>query len=309
MNPSELDPVSRLTRDLKEAAITLGRSEARFLVDAYYQIQEHRKRSGNQERALAQTGEPHAVITWLYGNMETLEGQIKRALEAWTDSMPEGRWAKSITGIGPVISAGLLAHIDITKARTAGNIWRFAGLDPTVTWEKGQRRPWNAALKTLCWKIGESFVKVSNNENDIYGKIYIQRKQYETAKNDNGEYAEDARKILRTKKISRDTDAYLWYAGGVSKEAAVAMRDLDAARRQAYLKMHASPDGTHPAKLPPAHIHSRAKRYAVKLFLSHLHDVLYRVKFGRLAPKPYPIGIMGHDEFHHIEVPNLDMVA
>ena len=31
-------------------------------------------------------------------------------------------------------------------------------------------------LKELCWKIGESFVKVKGNPADIYGKIYEERK-------------------------------------------------------------------------------------------------------------------------------------
>lgn len=56
----------------------------------------------------------------------------------------------SIHGIGPVISAGLLAHIDIHRAVTVGHIWRFAGLDPSVKWLKKTKRPWNAGLKVLC---------------------------------------------------------------------------------------------------------------------------------------------------------------
>jgi hypothetical protein len=44
----------------------------------------------------------------------------------------------------------LLARIDIVKAPTAGHIWRYAGLDPTVRWNKGEKRPWNAGLKVLC---------------------------------------------------------------------------------------------------------------------------------------------------------------
>lgn len=44
----QLDPISRLNRDIREAATILGQVEARFLVDAYYIIQEDRKRSFNQ---------------------------------------------------------------------------------------------------------------------------------------------------------------------------------------------------------------------------------------------------------------------
>jgi len=170
----ELEPLKRLTKDLRKAAVTLSRAEARYLVDYYYQLQEFRKSSNNQIRSMADTAEPHDVLDWLAQNTATLEKNIKSALDAYTSGDGVGRWSKSIVGIGPVISAGLLAHIDIEKAPTAGHIWRFAGLDPTTTWEKKQKRPWNAQLKTLCWKIGESFVKVTNRKGDIYGHLTSQ---------------------------------------------------------------------------------------------------------------------------------------
>src|SRR3990167_10769230 len=173
---TELNPITRLSRDLKEAAATLSPDEARYLVDAYYQIQEYRKAASNQVRSLVEAKEPHAVILWLAEQNESLESQIKRALDRWSDANAVGQWAKSIVGIGPVISAGLLAHIDIAKAPTVGHIWRFAGLDPTLVWEKKTKRPFNAQLKTLCWKIGESFVKTCNNVASQYGPVYLARK-------------------------------------------------------------------------------------------------------------------------------------
>ena len=174
--------VQRLGRDLAIAASTLSDEEARFLVDAYYQMQEGRKRTANQARSM--DAEPHSVLVWLREQDEILEGQIKRALEKYTDARPIGQWMKSHHGIGPVIAAGLLAHIDITKASTAGKIWRYAGLDPTSKWEKGNKRPWNAELKTLCWKIGQSFMKFSGDDACFYGHVYRERKAYEVARNE-----------------------------------------------------------------------------------------------------------------------------
>jgi hypothetical protein len=165
-----------------------------------------------------------------------------------------------------VISAGLRANIDIEKAPTAGHIWRFAGLDPTVKWEKKTRRPWNASLKTLCWKLGESFVKVMNHEDDQYGKIYVARKAWEQKQNEAGLYKEQAELILATRRIDKATDAYKAYAQGI---------------------------------LPPGHLHARAKRYAVKIFLSHLHQFWYEHHYGKPAPAPFAIAILGHA--HKIE--------
>ena len=264
--------VRRLKRDLVKAAVSLSIDEARYLVDAYYAMQEHRKAAGNQVRALAESKEPHEVLRWLFEQNDTVEKQIKRALNAWTDGLPAARWAKSIVGIGPVISAGLAAHIDISRCATVGRIWRFAGLDPTVEWKKGEKRPWNAGLKCLCWKIGESFVKVSGRPDDFYGQLYLQRKQIEQERNEAGKFADQAARKLERFNIGKSTDAYKAYAAG---------------------------------KLPPAHVHARAKRWVVKLFLAHYHHVAWTLATGNPPPKPYVISILGHADM--IQPPNFPM--
>lgn len=267
------DPIQVLTRDLKAAAATLTATEARYLVDYYYTMQENRKRADNQVRALGEAVEPHSIILWLATNTDTLERNIRSALLSYSTHNPVGAWAMSIRGIGPVIAAGLLAHIDITKAPTVGHIWRFAGLDPTVKWAKGQKRPWNAQLKTLCWKIGESFVKQSGNMDSLYSRVYKERKQLETELNEAGAFKDQAAISLQTRNFSRDTVARKYYEEG---------------------------------KLPPARIHLRAQRYTVKLFLAHLHCVWYYVEYNRLPPKPYVLEHLGHA--HFIFPPNVDLV-
>ena len=251
---SEPTPVQRLSRDLALAAKTLSATEARYLVDAYYMMQEDRKRSDNQVRALSEQTEPSMVLAWLAAQSATLEQQIQRALDHYTRSHVCGGWMRTVYGIGPVLSAGLLAHIDITKAPTVGHIWRYAGLDPTVTWEKGCKRPWNATLKTLCWKIGQSFMKFSQVEECHYGRVYRERKAYEVARNERGGNAQTA--ALGVARVGKTTEAFKHYAAG---------------------------------HLPPSQIDGRARRYAVKLFLSHLHGVWYELEFKTKPPLPYPI--------------------
>lgn len=264
-----IEPLARLTRDLRQAAATLSVDEARYLVDAYYQMQRNRIRAAHQVRTLAAGEEPHLLLTWLAGDAERFETNIKSALKVYATHNPLGRWAMSITGIGPVIAAGLLAHIDITRAPTVGHIWRFAGLDPTVTWDKGQKRPWNGSLKRLCWIIGESFVKVSGRESDVYGKLLLQRKALEEERNAAGAFADQAAKSLVEKRWRKET-----------------------ASRAAYEQ----------GRLPQARIHLRAERWAVKLFLAHYHAVAYRQHYGVDAPKPYVLTQLGHG--HEITVPN-----
>lgn len=257
--------VTRMTKQIAASVTSLSADEARYLVDAYYIMQDDRKRAHNQLRAvLSHADEQHAVsensvMQWLATQTETIENQIKRALDKYTEAHAMGAWMREIVGIGPVISAGLLAHIDIEKAPTVGHIWRFAGLDPSSKWVKSQKRPWNAKLKTLCWKAGQSFMKLSMREDCYYGRIYRERKEYEIARNERGENAVLASELI--KKVDNTTEAHKHLSEG---------------------------------KLPPGQIDARARRYAVKLFLSHLHAEWFRRHFGTEPPAPYPIAILGH---------------
>jgi len=295
----------KLTRDIKQAGKTLTVREARYLTDLYYQMQDNRIRAAGQIRAMEQgeVKEPHMTLDWVFGQSEKLETSIRSVLGEFARNRTVGAWSQSILGIGPVISAGLIANISMrvwvcmaaeeVKAKrrkaadqcrqetpcsvachekpvnTVGQIWRYAGLDPTSKWEKGKKRPWNASLKRLCWLIGQSFVKVHNNPKDFYGHYYKHRKEIEIANNDAGKFSEQAAQVLRDKKIGKDTDAYKAYSVG---------------------------------KLPPAHIQARAERYAVKLFLAHWHGVAFRAEFERDAPVPYAISELGHADL--IGIPN-----
>jgi hypothetical protein len=256
-----IEPLARLSRDLQAAAARLAPGEVRWLVQLYYELQEQRIRTAAQMREATGAAEPNALVAWLLGNYATLENDVRRAMNVYSVSRPEGRWLRSVVGIGPVLAAGLLAHIDITRAPSASHLWSFAGLNPTVTWGKGQKRPWNAKLKVLCWKCGESFVKTAHHPRSFYGPIYEQRKAREQTLNEQGAFAEQAAAALKSKRFRPETEAYAWYARG---------------------------------KLPPAHIHARAERYTVKLFLAHVHAVFYEVRYGQSAPRPYAIEHGGH---------------
>ena len=303
-----LGTMLKLSNDLRDAALTLGPDQVRFMVDLYYQLQRDRIRAKNQVKAgttfcddctngkiyadgtdldmpvrllrlepsdtcstcegSGVTEEPNRLISWVSRVARAQERGILTGLDAYSNNQELGRWCRSLYGVGPVISAGLMAHIDITKAPTVGHIWRFAGLDPTSKWVTKTKRPWNAKLKTLCWKAGDRFVKQQNHPKDVYGKVYAQRKAYEAPKNEAGEYADQAEVALRDKKLDKEKVAYAWYVQG---------------------------------KLPPGRLHLRALRYAVKLFLSHYHYVAYELHYGEPPPKPY---ILTRDNAHtHFEKP------
>lgn len=312
-----LQPVARLAHDVRIAAKSLGTDEARFLVDTYYLMQEQRKRSGAQVRALSESGEPHDIIKWYATQWQVLENNLKVVLDKYSDEYALGRWAKSIRSIGPIITAGLLAHIDVTKP-TAGNIWSFAGFNPAREWKKGEKRPHNADLKRLCFNIGECFVRGQGAENDVYGALFAKRKVREIAENRGGTLVDQAMARAEQFRAWKKTksDAYRWYSGCYPAVIWDGYLELPLPERQK--RQHAL-DVTKPAAqrgklavyglpmLPPAHIHARARRWVVKLFLSHWHTVGHFIELGKLPPKPYKFAeASGHA--HLILPPNAEKV-
>jgi len=340
----DLKLLSKMTKDVRNGSKLLGQIEARFLVDYYYQMQSDRIVTQNRIRAISQSSieEPHEAISFIGNQISTIEENLKKVLDSYTDGNIVGKWCKSIVGIGPVIAAGLISNLDVDNKPTAGHFWSYCGLNDNnrpwlgrektkkiideilgdkkskdITYEdfckccvktqwkpenlieatgkdgkkifyskdgkeysfkkediiaQCSKRPYNAKLKTLLWKLGQSFVKVSNNPNDFYGKIYQQRKAYEQEKNERKEYKEQAEQ--KAKIVGKTTEAYKYYSQGM---------------------------------LPPAHIQARAERYAVRIFISHLHKVMYMVEYGVEPPKPFALAILNHA--HEIEVPNLDMIT
>lgn len=319
--------IEKLTDDLKRSARTLTEGQVRYLVDYYYQMQDNRIRAKNQVRISAE--EPAEWIDWVARHLAKLEGQIHSALDIYSDNQKLGQWSRSNVGVGPVITAGLLAHIDILQTPHAGSLHRYAGLDPTLDWlgkaksttmvnsilpprsqvvdenhiveiakltnrttenikkfalmMKGDkkpkksdgdmgfskedlinalaRRPWNARLKVLTWKIGESFVKVQNKEGAYYGQWYQDRRVIEEKANESGKYEKQA--LTKAETVGKSTDAYKFYSKGI---------------------------------LPPAHIYSRTKRWVVKLFLSHYHHVGYEILHGKPPDRPWVIVHGGHSD-------------
>ena len=253
-----------LTAIKKDENYIASDKEARYLVDSYYVAQKSRIRASNQIRACKDDGEPTEFLNVNLKNFKFAENQMFKALDSYSNDSELGRWARSIHGIGPVLTAGLLSHIDLGIGKTPAAIWRFAGLDPTVEWNKSEKRPWNSQLKTLCFKIASSFEKVQNSDKDFYGHMMANRKQYERDNNEAGNYADTAKTILASGSYKKDTVAKKAYESG---------------------------------KLPDGQIRMRALRWSVKLFLSHYWQVGYEINNDTTPPKPWVIAIGGHQEF------------
>lgn len=333
-----LSDFEKLSKEIQCSMVKCTIADIRFCVQSYYQVQKLRVALSGELRSIDQgvsrgtdvDDAPQAqVLQWLYNNLLGLETEIKRALDIWSDSNEVAAWCKKVCGIGPVISAGLVAYFDVTKAPSSAHFWSYGGLndnnDPWIGKEAAKKLvnkyvkgpgitndelialsedpectrsvaklhryaydkkkdkytkeslikglsqiPYNPELKTLLWKLSDSFVKRSNDPRSLYGRLYKERKLYETKNNENKEYAEQAAKKLSKCNISKSNKAYTQYAEGI---------------------------------LPEGHIHARCMRYAVKIFVAHLFEEMYRVQYNDIPPRPYVTVYGDHTDIYTPEVP------
>lgn len=267
-----------LTRAEVLDAATYDRDQAQALVGIYYSIQKARIGAGQRlwahEQEVDALSDPIA-IQLLKGDLKRLEKQTERTLHNYAKAQPLGRWALSIDGIGPVLAGGLLAHIDISKASSASAVWNFAGLNPDIVWVKGKKRPYNARLKTLCWKVGECFKRLEIDKGAFYAKLYRERKELEVKRNERGDFAEQAHKRL--------------------EECTRMHRSISPEQKKIWSS----------GKLQPVGLDRRAMRYAVKIFLSHYYEVGRALLYGEKDIKPWVIAHGGHRDF--IPPPNWPM--
>lgn len=321
----EVPEAAKFTKDMKEKLLhieNISRAEIKTLVNLFYQMQDIRKQLTEQIRSIdaakSSTGENNEVnvmvLQWALKNMAATEKGLEDSLKLICMSDPVGRWLLKITGIGPVLAAGCLCYFDISNTNYATQFHSYAGLnDNNRPWlgrkkaeaiineivgsaktidddmvvkvaaktqwpynylmmnayddEKGRwskadliaaaaKIPYNKSLKCHMWKIGKSFQWVCNKPESLYGRLFNERRVYEQEKNDNGDFADQAAAILAEKNIGKNTTAYKEYSKG---------------------------------RLPAAHINARAMRWTEKIFLSHLFEEMYRVKYDKIPPRYYAL--------------------
>jgi hypothetical protein len=160
------------------------------LITRYYQVQEHRIKIGNQIFQLEEASQPVAPFDNYYERFHDIEKDMAKYMESEIKEHTMYDWLKEIKGIGPIISCALLSTINIKEARHVSSVWKYAGLDVASDGQarsrkkehleeyeyldsKGKKKKkmgitFNPFLKTVCWKIGESFVKSKGDYREIY---------------------------------------------------------------------------------------------------------------------------------------------
>lgn len=333
---------------MRKAALTMGDAEVRYLIDLYYSTQEMRKAGANKLRAAREDNEPNSFIDFISCQVESFEGVCNSALQVVARRTRTGRWCMGIKGISGVLTAGLLAGLDVRKVQSASGFWRFVGLDPSWEWlgkekatalyaelravagvrtpqevlplaarrvntpEEGllarverqtrprndrrtarpladmhatmtrqqlinalATRPWNAAMKTLQWKLLDCLVKVQNRDDaPYYCGIYQRRKQQEWERNFAGHFADQCTAALSRKLTDLQRP---WYSG--QYDPAPLIVQWQAGQNPSTWTLPPQTAGGIPM-LPPGRIELRARRIAAKQFLADLHYCLHEEVLG-----------------------------
>ncbi|MDW8258025.1 MAG: transposase [Gammaproteobacteria bacterium] len=285
----------RWTEDLTAAARGLDRATVKAFVAAYYRTQRDRIRLTNQVNAFAKDGRPIKVVEFLAREIEVVERRFHKVLDIFSRHHPLGVWLRSIHGIGPVLAAGIIAYVDVSKARTPSSVWRYAGLSGPQTWGPGQKRPFNADFKRLCYLIVRSMHMCAGHRDCVYGQWLKSFWSHEEHKNETGQLSAVAQEKLRALLASK---RWPLVDGQIPEQ----------------LKATLSPEMQHTVdcwiagKLTKHHVMMRAYRKTAKLFLSHVFAVAWKLEHKTDAPLPYAFKHLGHDLTQFIPPPNEELV-
>lgn len=130
----EMQGLVELPEQVLKSSALLTRDQLRFIMSIYYHIQEYRRSLENQIPSVLQGLEGETldippVIDWVVREIYNTEISIEKIAEAYTDSNPVTRWAKSIIGVSPIVAAGLVAEFDISRTRHANQFFTYCGLN------------------------------------------------------------------------------------------------------------------------------------------------------------------------------------
>ena len=340
-NVYSLELVDRIKRDFLDYVgtdiATLSRDETRFMVSQFYDLQENRMQSDNRIRALANQNAPKSALQFIRDQIYMSEKNVEKILTVFSDTQEIGQWAKSIPGVGPILSAALIAHIDITKAPTVGHIWSFAGLNPTSSWV-GRTKSEDLVEKfvTKGQKVTEEQIAlIAEDSGRRADAIQQQLRSLDPDAPNNNMNKTALIKVLSRRPWNSELKVVCWKLGQsfqkvkgrdtkskgpdiygtvysdrkayeIQKNEAGDYRDMALAKSKTVGRSTEAYKSYSIGKLPAGHLDARARRYAVKLFLAHYHHVAYELEYGTPPPKPYILdGDRGHT--HYIAPPKWPM--
>jgi len=164
-------------------------ARVRQYVDTYYGIQKSRIETGNRINMLVRDYKlSDADAQFMHNKMDmqlfAVENEIKKALDKFGQQVAISAWLRSIVGIGPIITAGIISGMQSSgRFDNVAKLWSFCGYglyDGQIQKRvRGKKINYSPFMKTLLWKAGESFVKVKGKDEAYYGHWYTRFREVE----------------------------------------------------------------------------------------------------------------------------------
>jgi hypothetical protein len=141
------------------------------------QIQKARIQFGNRVDAIMRGadngyGKQFEIATKWALRFDELESELDRDIAKQVKHYAIYDHVSALRGIGPLLSAKLIAMIDIERSPHVSSLWRYAGY-AVMNGErerpvKGEKLHYNKRLKTACYLIASSFLKSGSPYREIY---------------------------------------------------------------------------------------------------------------------------------------------
>jgi hypothetical protein len=269
------------------------------------------------------SGASTEYVDYMLRQAETMEANSAGFLQAFAQTHPMWPWFSAVPGIGPVLSAGILAHLGYRPVPpTVGHWWRFAGLDPSQRWESADvlKKLWDERSGDIEFRVRQLSIILGRDPETVLRDATTDFKTGETK----ALTKTSAIKSLARIPFNRPLKTLCWKIGdqmvklGGREDALYAKfyrqrkaeevvrndtggRAELAARKLEKHPNHAQKDILATGKLPDGHVDAMARRATVKLFLSHLHELWFEVENGQKPPNPFATAIKGHA--HYIAPP------
>lgn len=249
------------------------------------------------------------------------EDSIRKIIEATIADHPLTlRW-KGQKGIGVIAIAGVLAWWDIGRGDHMSSFWRYAGLHTVCDLcgagfgscehsrrlpdgsfpdspasaarrQRGQKSDWNPTAKVHCWKVARSLLMAGN---PFYRQLYDSAKYREEMHNkgrDVDKRQADGKWLIEPLSVTPVKDGVIGLVHlkpGIIKKLAEG-----GGHTPEWEALQADPAITRVrVKLAPGHIHQRAMRKMVKLWLSHIWTTWREIE-GMPVTSPYAQTIPQH---------------
>ncbi len=176
-NTNLADPVAHMKKHGNYRERTQELADLKALFDDRSQVMKLQTKMNNQLLAYRRgTDHPgQKTVDFLKGQLKAIEKELAthdRAVARFVKSMhdPLAQAALSVRAVGPITVANCMVYIDLTKARHASSLWKYAGLH-TPSYDRYQRgvsSGGNRNLRTVLYTMAEAQIKQRGPYREIY---------------------------------------------------------------------------------------------------------------------------------------------